>query len=75
MSAAKIAPSPVPRLALNPTEAAQALGVSLTTFKQYIAPELRVVREGQCRLYQVRELERWLDGNAEQPMVDQLGEG
>jgi hypothetical protein len=72
MSAAKVTPAPVPRIALTATEAAQALGVGLTTFKSAIAPELRVVRRGKCRLYPVRELERWLTEQAERPMVDQI---
>ncbi len=56
---------PVPAIALTREEAAQALGVGLTTFKTRIAPELRVVRRGSVRLYPVRELERWADENAE----------
>lgn len=55
----------VPRIALTRAEAAEALGVGLTTFKEKIAPELRVVREGKVRLYPVRELERWADERAE----------
>ncbi|KAA0275394.1 MAG: DNA-binding protein [Acidobacteria bacterium] len=56
---------PVPRIALTRQEAAEALGVGLTTFKQKIAPELRVIREGKVRLYPVRELERWAEDRAE----------
>jgi hypothetical protein len=40
----------------------------LTTFKTRIAPELRVVREGQVRLYPVAELERWLKERAERTL-------
>ena len=58
----------VPRLALTRAEAAEALGVGLTTFKTRIAPELRVVREGKVRLYPVSELERWLTERAERTL-------
>jgi hypothetical protein len=37
----------VPRTALTRTEAAESLGVGLTTFKQQIQPELRLVRRGR----------------------------
>jgi len=60
----------VPRLALTRSEAAEALGVGITTFKTRIAPELRVVRPGKVRLYSVRELERWLEANAERVLND-----
>jgi hypothetical protein len=60
----------VPRIALNRREAADALGVGLTTFKKKIAPELRVIREGTVRLYRVRELERWAEDRAEKVIDD-----
>jgi hypothetical protein len=60
----------VPRLALSRSEAAEALGVGITTFKTRIAPELRVVRQGKVRLYPVADLERWLDANAERVLDD-----
>jgi hypothetical protein len=63
---------PVPRLALTRAEAAEALGVGLTTFKTRIAPELRVVREGKVRLYPVSELERWLAQRAERTLDSRL---
>ena len=61
---------PVPRIALTRAEAAEALGVGLTTFKKKIAPELRVIREGKVRLYPVAELERWADERAERALDD-----
>jgi hypothetical protein len=61
----ELARPPVPRLALTQREAAEALGVGLTTFKTKLAPRVRVVREGSIRLYSLRELERWLDEKAE----------
>jgi excisionase family DNA binding protein len=53
-----------PRLALGAEEAAQALGVSRTTFDEHIAPELRKVRVGRRVLYPIRELDRWLEQSA-----------
>ena len=62
-----------PRLALAPTEAADALGVSRDFLDQHVLPELRVVRRGRRRLIPVRELERWLDQNATTPLrCDQI---
>lgn len=55
----------VPRLALTKHEAAHALGVSIDFFDEHIAPELRMVRRGRRRLIPVRELERWLQENAD----------
>ena len=69
MSVAKIS-RPVPRIALDPTEAATALGVGLTFFKSEIAPDLRVVRRGSKRLYPILDLERWVDENAEKVIDD-----
>lgn len=57
--------SPMPRLSLRPTEAAAACGVSLDTFTERIAPELRWVRLGRIRVVAVTELERWLNETAE----------
>jgi excisionase family DNA binding protein len=53
------------RLAVNKTEAAEALGVSVDFFDDHIAGELRCVRRGRRRLYPVREIERWLTQEAE----------
>jgi excisionase family DNA binding protein len=55
----------VPRTALTRREAAQSLGVGLTTFKEQVQPDLRIVRRGKVRLIPVAELERWLEENAE----------
>lgn len=59
------------RLALNKTEAAEALGVSLDFFDQYIAPELRSVTRGRRRLFPLAELIYWLWRAAESPDVRQ----
>lgn len=55
----------VPRIALTRREAAAAIGVGPTTFKQQVQPQLRIVRRGKVRLIPVRELERWLEENSE----------
>lgn len=60
----------VPRLALTREEAAESLGVGLTTFKEQVQPHLRIVRRGKVRMIPVRELERWLEENAE-PVLDE----
>ncbi len=67
MSAPKDRPlvAPVPRLALNRAEAAASLGVSLTTFDELVAPNVRMVRHGRLRLVPVAELERWILENAQ----------
>src|SRR2546423_1008224 len=53
-----------PRLALTKPEAATALGISVDSFERHVQPELRVVRRGKLRLFDVRELERWLEENS-----------
>jgi excisionase family DNA binding protein len=61
----------IPRIALTRQEAAQSLGVGLTTFKQQVQPHLRIVRRGKVRLIPVTELERWLEENAEPVAAEQ----
>jgi hypothetical protein len=61
-----------PRIALTPAEAAAAIGVGPDFFDQHVAPELRIIRRGRKRLVPVRELEQWVERNAEPPMVNQL---
>jgi len=58
----------VPRLALRPEQAAEALGVSRSFFFAAILPDLRVVRCGRLRLVPVTELEHWLERNAAQAL-------
>ena len=53
------------RLAMTRPEAARALGVSINSFERHVQPELRIVRRGKLRLIPVREIERWLEENAE----------
>lgn len=54
----------VPRLALNPVEAAAAIGTSRDFFDEHILAELRVVRRGRKVLIPVAELQAWLKRSA-----------
>ena len=54
-----------PRFALTRAEAAGSLGMSLNSFERHVQPELKLVRRGKLRLVPVRELERWVERNAE----------
>jgi hypothetical protein len=56
-------PAP-PRLGLTIEEAAKAVGVSESSFKRHVQPELRIVRRGGLRIVPVPEIERWLANNA-----------
>jgi excisionase family DNA binding protein len=56
--------APVPRLALTREEAALSLGVSRSFFAEHIQPELKIVRRGSARLIPVRELDQWLEREA-----------
>ena len=38
--------------------------MGVTSFEQYVQPNVRAGRRGKLRLFPVRELERWLDENA-----------
>jgi excisionase family DNA binding protein len=57
--------APVPRVALTRQEAAHSLGVSLSFFAEHIQPDLKLVRIGSVRLVPLRELERWLEREAQ----------
>ena len=56
-------PSP-PRLGLTVEEAAEAVGMSESSFKRHVQPELRIVRRGSLRIIPLPEIERWLEDNA-----------
>jgi hypothetical protein len=45
-------------------EAAAAVGMSESSFKRHVQPELRIVRRGSLRVIPILEIERWLEGNA-----------
>ncbi len=57
-------------LSVKPVEAARLLGCSRDFFDEHVLPELRVVRRGRLVLVAVRELERWLEANAERPLPE-----
>jgi len=54
----------VPRLALSPDEAAEALSCSRSFFDEVILPELRFVRRGRRVFVPVTELQKWLEHSA-----------
>ena len=56
---------PVERLAYTSREAASALGVGITYFRETVQPELRVMQRGRLVLISVRELERWIKARSE----------
>jgi hypothetical protein len=58
-----------PRLAVELTEAAAALGVSKNFFDEHVRHDLRLVRRGRKVLVPVRELERWLAESAALTLV------
>lgn len=66
----RLSPSPIPRLSLRVTEAAEALGISEDFYRAQVAPEVRVVRRGKVKLVSIAELTRWLDENAERLFED-----
>lgn len=57
--------APVPRVALTRQEAALSLGVSLSFFAEHIQPDLKLVRIGSVRLVPLRELEKWIEQQAQ----------
>jgi transcriptional regulator with XRE-family HTH domain len=57
--------SPPERVALTRNEAAAALGISLDSFERHVQSEIKMVRRGSLRMVPVKELERWVDENAE----------
>jgi hypothetical protein len=59
-----------PRLALDVTEACEALGVSWPTWREHIEPEVKIVRVGRRKLVAVAELERWLADRGERIIED-----
>lgn len=59
-------------LAMTRSDAAAALGMSLTSFEQYVQPHIGLVRKGRLRVVPVAELERWVAENTEAPMRKQV---
>ena len=58
-------PRAVPRVALTPAEAAEAIGCSAEFFREHLDLELRWIRRGRKRFVPLVELERWAESNAE----------
>ena len=54
-----------PRIALRVEEAAAALGLSRDAFDEHVRPELRLIRRGRLVLVPVRELEAWVEREAQ----------
>lgn len=59
----------VPRTGLTLEEAAASIGVSLAHFRRHVLPGLKIVHSGAARIVPVRELERFLERQAERPGV------
>jgi hypothetical protein len=55
----------VPRIALTREEAAESLGLSLSSFERHVQPYVPVIRRGKLRLFRIADLERWCETNAE----------
>jgi hypothetical protein len=60
----------VPTLALDVSEACQAIGCSWDFFTEHVAPEIRIVRLGRRKLIAVTELQRFLDEHGERLLED-----
>jgi hypothetical protein len=58
----------VPRIALDRQEAAESIGMSLTSFETYVQPHVKLIRKGSKRLIPVSELERWVSENAQRTL-------
>jgi hypothetical protein len=52
------------RLAVTPSEAAEAMGCSRDFFDEHIGPELRWIRRGRLKFVSIKELEDWLRRSA-----------
>ena len=53
------------RVTLSIAEACEAIGCSWDFWREYVEPEVRVVRRGRRKLVPVAELTAWVDRNAE----------
>lgn len=52
------------KILMTRREAAEALGMKLTSFEKYVQHEVRTVVRGRLVLIPVRELERWAEENS-----------
>src|SRR5438309_1742690 len=53
--------------AVQRKEAAAAVGMGVDSFDRYVRPFIRVVYQGDLKLWPVAELERWVQENAIMP--------
>ena len=58
----------VPAIALRQADAAGALGMGPTFFRDHVAPELRTIRIKSKVLYPVEELARWAREHMDQTL-------
>jgi hypothetical protein len=54
-----------PCLAVQHKDAPAVVGLGKTSFEKYVVPEVRCIRLGSMRIYMVKDLELWLERNAE----------
>ena len=70
--------APIPRLALDRSEAAAALGMSLDSFERYVQPCVRIIRLGGLCLVAVAEPEecagRAINGLADLGLIHRNGD-
>ena len=59
-------------LLVSKREAAEMLSMSVDTLERHVIPHLRLVGAGRRVLVPVRELERWIDRSAAQPLSADL---
>ena len=57
------AKDPVPRHAYTLDEAADSLGLSLSSFRRHVLPRIKAVRLGACVVVHAAEIDRWLEAN------------
>jgi hypothetical protein len=59
----------VARILLTRQEAAESMGMSLSTFERRVQPDVRIVALGQLRLVAPSELERWAKDRSRAPIA------
>jgi hypothetical protein len=59
---------PVARTLLTRQEAADSLGMSLSTFERRVQPNVRITVVGQLRLVAPSELDRWAKEHSRAPI-------
>lgn len=59
---------PTGRILLTRREAAESMGMSLSTWERKVQPYVRIVAVGQLRLVAPSELDRWVRENSRAPL-------